>query len=100
MGVDGCKTGWVAVALADQLPPEAHYLPTIDAVRPLADRAEAVAVDISIGLPPSGARAADIQARGFLGARSARRVARGQARSFPDPPAVDEKTGRPVAIWA
>lgn len=69
VGVDGCKTGWVAVALSDESPPEAHYLPTIDGVRPLAGRADAVAIDIPIGLPPAGVRAADQAARAFLGPR-------------------------------
>lgn len=223
VGVDGCKTGWVAVVLSGDSRPEAHYLPSIEALGPLAERAQAVAIDIPIGLPPSGTRDADTMARAFLGPRrhsvfltpvrvaveapthalataaslgltgagvsqqayalgrkileverwlpsarcpvhevhpevsfavllgrpalaskkswagmterrhaleaagivlddltgvatvraavddmldaavaawSARRIAWGEARSFPDPPAVDEESGRPVAIWA
>ena len=69
LGVDGCKTGWIAVALADGKDPEAHYLPTIGALEPLASGADAVAIDIPIGLPTAGPREADLLARRFLGAR-------------------------------
>ena len=69
LGVDGCKTGWIAVALADREDPEAHYLPTIDALAPLASGSDAVAIDIPIGLPTAGPREADVLARKFLGAR-------------------------------
>ena len=69
LGVDGCKTGWIAVALADGKDPEAHYLPTIGALEFLARRADAVAIDIPIGLPAAGPREADLLARRFLGAR-------------------------------
>ncbi len=34
-----------------------------------------------------------------VGAWTARRIAQGQARSFPDPPPLDT-SGRQVAIWA
>lgn len=69
LGVDGCKTGWIAVALADGKDPEAHFLPTIGALEPLAPRADAVAIDIPIGLPTAGPREADLLTRKFLGAR-------------------------------
>jgi predicted RNase H-like nuclease len=88
VGVDACRTGWIAVATGDG-DPEAHYLPTIDALGPLATGAHSVAIDIPtidalgplatgahsvaidipIGLPTSGTREADLLARRFLGAR-------------------------------
>ncbi len=68
MGVDGCKGGWIAVALGDEAP-EAHYLPTIDALQHLASEADAVTIDIPIGLPTGGPREADLLARKFVGAR-------------------------------
>ena len=69
MGVDACKTGWIAVVLGDRMDPDAHHLPTIDALRPLATAADAIAIDIPIGLSTGGPREADVLARGLLGAR-------------------------------
>ena len=69
VGVDGCKTGWIAISLGDRKDPEAHYLPAIDALQSFASEADAVAIDIPIGLPTGGPREADRLAREFLGAR-------------------------------
>ena len=69
IGVDGCKTGWIAVALGDGRHPEAHYLSSIAALDSLAHDASAVAIDIPIGLPVAGRREADLKAREFLGPR-------------------------------
>jgi predicted RNase H-like nuclease len=69
VGVDGCKTGWIAVVLRDGDEPHAHYLPVIDDLPSVAPEAAAVAIDIPIGLPDGGRRDADVQARKFLGAR-------------------------------
>jgi len=66
LGVDACRTGWIAVALGGHQGPEAHYLPTIDEVQPLCALAGAVAIDIPIGLPANGPREADVLARAFL----------------------------------
>ena len=68
VGVDGCKGGWIAVALGDK-GPEAHHLPTIDALQLLASAADAVAIDTPIGLPTGNPREADLLAREFVGAR-------------------------------
>lgn len=65
LGVDGCKTGWVAAALGGRK----HYLPTIDALGSLSSTADALAIDIPIGLPTNGPREADLLAREFLGIR-------------------------------
>ena len=69
MGVDACKTGWIAVALRDGTGLDAHYLPVIDSLESVARDADAVAIDIPIGLPHRGRREADLQAREFLGSR-------------------------------
>ena len=55
--------------MGDGTDPEAHYLPTIDALQSLASGADAVAIDIPIGLPVATPREADLRARDFLGAR-------------------------------
>ena len=69
VGVDACKTGWVAVVWADGMEPQAHYLPMIGTVEALATGADAITIDIPIGLPTEGVRAADREARKFVGAR-------------------------------
>jgi len=70
LGVDGAKAGWIAVwragtGLAHRVYPGAQAL--FDAH---AD-ADVIAVDIPIGLPPSGRRKADAEARRFVGGRRA-----------------------------
>ena len=69
LAVDAAKTGWIAVALGDGKDPSAHHLPTIDALQPLATDADAIAIDIPIGIFTGGAREADVLARAFVGAR-------------------------------
>jgi predicted RNase H-like nuclease len=69
VGVDGCKTGWVAVVLREDAPPAAHLLSHIDELTALAPDARAIGVDMPIGLPERGRRAADVEARARLGAR-------------------------------
>lgn len=67
--VDACKGGWVAAEWFDDGAFRTHYLPTIATVAYAAPDAEVVAIDIPIGLPESGWRAADEAARSALGAR-------------------------------
>jgi predicted RNase H-like nuclease len=83
VGVDACKTGWIAVALnvdhagpGDQRPHthhdvqvDAYYLPTIGALTSVIAEPQAIAIDIPIGLPAAGRRQADVVARLFLGPR-------------------------------
>lgn len=57
------------MVLDDCKEPDAYHLPTIDALGPLTTDADAMAIDIPIGLPTGGARKADVVARDFLGAR-------------------------------
>lgn len=69
VGVDASKKGWIAIVLGDGKDADAHHLPTIEALQPLATDADAIAIDIPIGLPTGGPREADVLAREFLGAR-------------------------------
>ena len=69
VGVDACKGGWIAVALRDGRGAQACYLPGIEALADAIPDAEAVAIDIPIGLPLTGWRAADIEAKAILGPR-------------------------------
>lgn len=69
VGVDGCPDGWVAVELGDGRFSRAVFRPSFGAILAIFPEASAVGVDIPIGLPESGQRAADLAARAFVGAR-------------------------------
>ena len=69
VGVDGCPGGWVAVELGDGHFSRAAFCPSFAEILTLVPEATAVGVDVPIGLPESGPRAADTAARAFVGAR-------------------------------
>jgi predicted RNase H-like nuclease len=69
VGIDACKSGWIAVAMRLQGDAEAHYLASIDDLAGAIPDVSLVAIDIPIGLPAAGRRQADAAARAFLGAR-------------------------------
>jgi predicted RNase H-like nuclease len=69
VGVDACKTGWIAVVADDTGIRAAHYLPRIASLAAIVPDASVIAIDIPIGLPESGRREADVAARSLLGAR-------------------------------
>lgn len=69
LGVDACKDGWIAIEWFDDATFSGHYLGTIGDVAHAAPDAEVIAIDIPIGLPTSGPRLADVEARAALGAR-------------------------------
>ncbi len=56
LGVDACKSGWVGVRLAGEV--TAHFARTIDELVTSAAPVTVVAIDIPIGLPARGRRAA------------------------------------------
>jgi len=65
LGVDACKTGWVGIAWSGtEVTP--HYAETIAELVSAAGPLAVVAVDIPIGLPDSGWRRADVEAREFV----------------------------------
>ena len=67
-GVDGCRGGWaVALGSIDNKPLEVCVVPTFADV--LALGADAIAIDMPIGLADAGRRACDIEARRRLGPR-------------------------------
>lgn len=69
VGVDACKSGWIAVALREDAEADAHYLPVIDVLAAAIPDARTIAIDIPIGLPDASRRRADIEARVILGPR-------------------------------
>jgi len=71
LGVDACRGGWIGVSLGVG-PTTAHFGPNIQdliASAELHGRFDVVAIDMPIGLPDSGRRQADLQARAAVGAR-------------------------------
>jgi predicted RNase H-like nuclease len=64
LGVDGCRGGWIG-ALVTGRSVTWHHLATIGEA--LAMDADAVGVDMPIGLPPTGRRACDLAAKAVLG---------------------------------
>lgn len=77
-GVDACRGGWVAVVLDDGRVADSLFAPTFTRLLNQLDAVAVIAVDIPIGLPSKGVRAADVAARAFVGPR------RGSV--FPTPP--------------
>lgn len=75
LGVDGCRGGWVG-ALVEDDQVSWHRFPDIGAA--LAVRADAVAVDMPVGLPARGRRECDLLAKAVLG--------RAHVRVFLTPP--------------
>lgn len=85
-GVDGYKGGWVSILLHDGTFHGATASATFSELLERHRDAEVIAIDIPIGLSPTGTREADVEARQRL---------KGQASSvFPTPPraALDELT--------
>lgn len=69
LGLDSCKTGWIAVAIDDNGYVDAFVAPTIaDAEAVGRERwgVQTAVVDIPIGLPDRGPRLADVEARAFI----------------------------------
>jgi predicted RNase H-like nuclease len=69
LGLDGCKGGWIAIAVDDSGYVDAFVAPTVaDAERIGVERwgIEAMVIDIPIGIPDAGSRLADVGARRFI----------------------------------
>ncbi len=69
--MDGCKGGWIVVALDDGRFAGAGCLPTFDDVLEASQDAQAIAVDMPIGLLPDSMRVCDALAYKYVGARRA-----------------------------
>lgn len=68
VGIDGTRRGWVAVALRDGRFLSAFAGSLVDLIERQPD-ATAFGVDIPIGLPETGWRRCDLEARKLIGAR-------------------------------
>jgi predicted RNase H-like nuclease len=71
VGIDGCKAGWMAVALGDGGFESAGVFSGLAAVLATWPDADAYAIDMPIGLPELGRRRADEAARAWVGPRAA-----------------------------
>lgn len=77
-GVDACRGGWIAVVLEAGRFTDSISTPTFARLLDSVADARVVGVDIPIGLPNEGVRAADFAARAFVGPR--------RSSVFPTPP--------------
>jgi predicted RNase H-like nuclease len=77
-GIDACRGGWVAIVLDDGRFADSLFGSSFAQLLDGLKHAGAVGVDIPIGIPTQGPRAADVAARAFVGPR------RGSV--FPTPP--------------
>jgi predicted RNase H-like nuclease len=77
-GVDACRGGWVAIISEDSRFSDSLLAASFDKLLEELGQATVIGVDIPIGLPDEGVRAADVEARAFVGPR------RGSV--FPTPP--------------
>jgi predicted RNase H-like nuclease len=68
-GVDACRGGWVAVLVEDGRYTGSLLESRFELLLELLASAAAIGVDIPIGLPIVGPRAADLEARKFVGPR-------------------------------
>lgn len=66
VGIDGCPSGWIAVAESDDGLNACVHPDWISVMRN-HQRTSLIAVDIPIGLPARGARLCDIETRRYLG---------------------------------
>ena len=71
VGVDGCKGGWLAVALGGGTVVGARFFSALSSVLATWPDADAFGIDMPIGLPERGRRRADEAARAFVGPRAA-----------------------------
>jgi predicted RNase H-like nuclease len=95
LGVDGCRSGWVGVELHDGRFAAAHVAPTLAGMLAAAPRADAVGVDMPLGLMAGEVRASDRLAQRLLAGRS--------SSVFVMPPrpvfdAPDHATGTALAV--
>ena len=104
VGIDGCRGGWVGVLLDGQT--SAVTGPTVASIVEAVGPVEAVTIDIPIGLPRSGRRAADRAAQSLPGRRRATVFStpvRGalEAATFPEALALShEATGAGLSAQA
>jgi predicted RNase H-like nuclease len=67
-GIDGCKAGWIAITLETETGDLGHAVhPDGESLFAATTESLAIAIDIPIGLPESGARVCDQEARRLLG---------------------------------
>ncbi len=97
VGVDGAKSGWIAVWRSN----DALRYCVYDSASLLIgahSEAKVMGVDVPIGLPESGSREADVQARRFVGGRRACSIFSSPVRGILDSATQPEASKRHRAI--
>jgi predicted RNase H-like nuclease len=86
VGIDGCRDGWVAVALCDEQPWELRVFSGIEKLWQSLPHVKLLLIDIPIGLRDEGPeeRLCDVEARKLLGQGRASSVFRAPARAVLD----------------
>ncbi len=97
VGVDGAKSGWIAVWRGNEALMYCVYDSANMLINAHAD-AQVVGVDIPIGLSESGSREADVQARRFVGGRRACSIFSSPVRGVLDAASQPEASRRHRAI--
>jgi len=97
VGVDGAKSGWIAVWRANHLL-EARVYPSPWSLVADHKQARIIAVDVPMGLSDQGARLADAEARRFVGGRRACSVFSSPVRGILDATSQPEASRRHRAI--
>lgn len=69
IGLDACKKGWVAVTLTNGELVSIEVIQDLEGFLTGSSEASAIGIDIPIGLPDRSSRAADVEARRFVGKR-------------------------------
>jgi predicted RNase H-like nuclease len=70
VGVDGCRTGWVAAEIDDDGLVRVEHLPAIESLTTRSPTVEIAGIDIPVAFPPAGeVRDAKLAARAQLGPR-------------------------------
>ncbi|HZC98811.1 MAG TPA: DUF429 domain-containing protein [Actinomycetes bacterium] len=69
VGIDACRGGWVGIVLDDSACPTGAFGRSVAELLETMAPVDLIAIDIPIGLPDSGSRAADHAARAAVGPR-------------------------------
>lgn len=69
-GADGCPGGWLCLIASDAKPIVGRIFEDLPALLSFLPGSAVLAIDIPIGLPASGPRACDLEARRLLGPRA------------------------------
>lgn len=97
VGIDGTAAGWFAVVLADARPAVGLAAASLTDVAAAVPEAAGFGIDMPIGLPSDRHRAADVEARLFLGPRRSS-IFFTPVRAAVDAPTYEQATAASVRV--